>query len=431
MGAAAYRLTADDNLFVVMEHVLDIPVINQCVWRLGPDVDETFVAALADSLRRGRLSRLVIRRRLPIRDRWIHTSNAGIHRFDTVPISPESADSWATAQLDANINSATGPAWSLTAARTTDGNTLVSLVISHVVGDGGAVVTGVSEAARHATTATPTVSPSFIDDLRDSADLLRSAARAAVRVVRGGAASAPSVPDRSNPPTADATISPASIAITIDAASFDAAAASAGGTPNTLFSAITLGILAGAGRVKPGDIASLSLPVSTRAVDDQRANSTTSVVAEITVTDDRYTDLSDIRRASKAAFAGLADGPDAMAQLVVLAQALPDIAIRRLAASMNTPQCIASNLGDLDPTFASLGSRLPGPVAMRSLPVGVPADKLVAMRGGISAWLSRSAGVVTLCIGSLDPVSVPTTDVLRQLVNAELDRWGLNPAPWL
>ncbi|GAB18889.1 hypothetical protein GOEFS_069_00150 [Gordonia effusa NBRC 100432] len=431
MGTSAHRLTADDNLFVVMEHALGIPVINQSIWRLGPEVDEAFVANLAANLRTGRLSRLVIRRRLPLRDRWIHTPSAGIHRFDSVPVSPEAVSDWARAQLDAKINSATGPAWSLTATRTTDGNTLVSLVVSHVVGDGAAFVTGVNEAVQAAGVTPPTAAPTLVDDFRDGADLLRSAARAAVRVLRaGGPPSTPPELEHNSPTTGTLTV-PASIAVTLDAATFDAVAAAAGGTPNTLFSAIVLGVLTGTGRVKSGDTVPLSLPVSTRATGDDRANATTSVVADIVVTDDRYTDLSAIRRASKAAFAGLDDGPDAMGQLVVLAQALPDTVIRRLAASMSTPQCLASNLGELDPTFASLGSTTAGPVAMRSLPVGVPAEKLAAMRGGISAWASRSAGLVTLCVGSLDPVTVPTDGVLRQLVDAELSRWNLTATPWL
>ncbi len=67
------RLTADDDLFVRMDVILGLPVVNQTLWRFPGTVDIDAFASLAEKLRRGRLSRLVATHRGPGRAHWRYT----------------------------------------------------------------------------------------------------------------------------------------------------------------------------------------------------------------------------------------------------------------------------------------------------------------------------------------------------------------------
>ncbi|MFT4042560.1 MAG: hypothetical protein QM673_05285 [Gordonia sp. (in: high G+C Gram-positive bacteria)] len=432
------RLTPDDDLFVRMEHAAQMPVLNQCVWRLT-DFDESAFDALAQRLSVGRLSRLVIRRRLPVRDRWRHTPTAGAWLFDDSPIEPEYAEQWARRQCDIPLDSVSGPSWRLSAVRVVDSSdTYVSLVVSHVVGDGGAVMVGVEEAVTHAPYDRHDSPVGPLDEVRDGINLLACAARAGYTIVRtnnrvGADSGPPPAADRGagedRVARTDSTGAAPTAIVTIAADAFDEAAQAVGGTANTLFTALALGLLQATGRVADGDDVPVSLPMSTRTPADPRANATSGVGARVVVSPDRYTDLRPIRAASKAAFSNLASGPGPMALLGVLAQPLGDGLVRQLVANARAPLCLASNLGSLSTHFASLGTASAGPVAMRSITTA-PTDVLRRMNGGISGWASRSAGVVTLCFTSLDPDRVINDGMLHDLLAAELSRWNLIGNRW-
>lgn len=436
------RLTPDDDLFVRMEHALGVPVVNQCVWRLGPDVDEAFVADLARRLAHGRFGRTVIRRRLPVRDRWMHTPDAGTHHFDDARVAAADSVAWAREQVEAGVDSVAGPSWRLSAARCADTDeTLVSLIISHAVADGGAVITGLEEAVDEVPYDTTNPPVSRRDGLRDGADLIRTAGAAAWRLARGGASQPASAPTPTAPSTPDSSSSAApqsntaiagtpSTIIAVDDTAFLHAATAAHGTPNSLFAAIALGILADTGRVRTGDVVPISLPMSTRVPGDRRANATSGVSAKVTVTEDRYRDLTPIRTASKDAYRGLADGPGPMALMGRALQPFGDGLVRRIASDMPGPLCLASNLGDLSTAMATLGSARPGPVAMRSVMPTSAASAAADLDGGISAWCSRSAGRMTICLTSLDHTRVADDAALAALAIEELRRWGLSGKTW-
>lgn len=429
------RLTPDDDLFVRMEHAAGLPVVNQCVWRLGGDVDEAFVAELADRLALGRLSRLVVRRRLPVPDRWVHSRDAGRYRFETTPIRAAELAAWARARCDDTIDTIDGPAWRLSAIRLGDtGETAVSLVASHVVGDGGAVLTAVREAVTGIPFDRTDVRPTLADEVHAGAALVAGAARSAytlARQTRADGGSADTAPSPAAPPTrtTDGGGPCPTTITTVPVDGFDAAAAAAGGTPNTLFAAIVLGVLCATGRVGDGDEVPLALPVSTRLPGDRRANATSGCTARIIVSPNRYRDLGVLRAACKDAYRALDSDPGRLVLLGRVAQPLTDGLVRRLVAGSTAPLCLASNLGDLDDDFASLGGAVTGPVAMRSVTVA-PAAVLRRMAGGIGAWASRSADRMTLCVTSLDPDRVADDADLTGLLHDELGRWGLSGTAW-
>ncbi|MDH2456733.1 hypothetical protein QDW14_09680 [Corynebacterium bovis] len=459
-------------------------------------VDDAAVAELGAALRRGRLARLVRRSHGPTRDRWVYDAGAGLVRtgLPTVPAGGEGQ--WIRDQLRLRLDSVAGPAWALTTAPTADGGRLVSLSFSHVIADGRGAVTAVVEAltGREAEAALPAgPGPTVAASLRDAASLVGDAAVSAVRLVRsslragrggtgeggaaeggaaeggateGGAAevaphtaapsSVPAAAGAADDTAADAstprTDSPAAhpgllptIAVEVDGPRFAAAAAAAGGTTNTLFAAVTLGVLAASGRVADGATVPVSLPVSLRGDHDLRANATSGATAHVVVSPDRYTDLTPIRAASKAGFRRITAGEfSAVDAMTRIAQALPDGVVRRLAGTASTPLCLASNLGVVDPLFASLGGPDQGRTAIRSVSVpdgaadrdadggdGPAADGDLLRSGGISAWATLAGTRLSLCFTALDTSLIPDEDRLTALVSAELDRWDVTATRWL
>ena len=426
------RLTSDDDLFVRMEHALGLPVVNQVFWRLPGQFDRSRFEAIASRLKQGRLSRLIVRTPFPLRDRWIHTADAGRHDYADEPIAAGDCLNWALTQLTSEINSLSGPSWRLSAAPSADTDeTFVSWVGSHSIGDGGAIITGIEEACADTHFDTTNISPSVTDTLSEGASSLRASADAAWHLIRGKSASGGAVAPQSPPVNRTVRWSGTnpSLVVSVPADEFDAAAARIGGTANSLFTAIVLGILESTGRVHEGQEIPVSLPMSTRTPDDRRANATTGVTASVLVDSGRYQDLTPIRVASKAAYRQPESGPGALALLGTLAQPMGDGIVRKLAADSRAPLCLASNLGVLTDSFAGLGGD-PGRVAMRSMTSGASLDTMRRMAGGISGWLSRSAGAITLCVTALDPDRVPDTETLSGLMSDELGKWGLPTTFW-
>ncbi|WP_145942966.1 hypothetical protein [Corynebacterium glyciniphilum] len=436
------RLTADDHLFVVMEQVMGVPVIPQVIWRVdvsGPVLDH--VAEVGRRLTAGRLSRLVRRTRGPVRDRWVYTACAGHVRIDRDPVAPEAVTGWLHDRLETDIDSVQGPAWELSAVPTTDGHVIVSLVRSHVVADGAAMIRAVTEAVT-GQARTPRRRMRRGDSVRDALSLLTAVGRAAVSMRKPPARGA-IVPENDTEAPAGPAVVP-TVAVRVDAARFDAVASSRGGTANTLFQAVTLGVLVGSGRVNEGDTVPLAVPMSVRDRDgagdegdlDLRANATTGATVTVRLDPGRYDDLGEIRAAAKAAYRDVTTrtGPDAVAAMAQIAQVLPDAVVRRAADGSTTPLCLASNLGEPSDAFTGLGldrrlehrlDRTACDVALRSVIRAGSARELAARQGGVSAWAVQTGPTLSLSFTSLDPAHVRDAAHLLDLVRQEMARWGL------
>ncbi|MGO1950111.1 MAG: hypothetical protein ACTH1D_10780 [Mycobacteriaceae bacterium] len=468
------RLTADDNLFLAMEQLMGTPAVPQVIWRLplGTGGDSAgsagavrsaldAVRALGARLSTGRLSRRVRRVPGPARDRWRFTPDAGRTRVSTDPVAAGGERDWADSCLRGSIDSVNGPSWALSAAPTTDGHLLVSLAWSHVVSDGAATIRAVTEAVD--ATCEPVAvhggrtsfRDTVRDQVRDSSSLLAEASRALVHLARGarsggtdsGTADSPPLPGTDDLDDAPAPVP--TVAVQVDAEGFGAAAARAGGTPNSLFQAITLGVLAATGRVGDGDVVPMSSPISMRddplLHNDLRANATTGATVHATVSPDRYTDLAPLRSAAKKAYGAVTSpapdaAPNTTASVTQLAQALPDVLVRRAASDATLPLCLASNIGDPGPHFTGLGlggdpgQDDDGGTAGIAIRMVVPASSprvLAERRGGVSAWAILCGRSLSLSFVSLDPVRVRDSGHLLGLVTAELDRWELDHDHWL
>ncbi|MEO9326814.1 hypothetical protein [Gordonia aurantiaca] len=430
------RLTADDDLFVKLDTILGMPVVMQTVWRFPGTVDVDALRGVAERMLTGRMSRLVGRHRGPGRAYWRYTPEAGSVTVAAEPIPAGGEEAWARAQTDLPLDVVTGPAWRFAVARVADGSAvLVSLTIAHVIADGGSGTLAVMEAV-HDLKYTPGTEPDLVDDAIDAADLLGSAASTAYRVWQESRTETPVTPERvTGTPAPDTDLATAqatpNVTVLVPANDFTAAAKARGGTDNSLFAALMVGLLERCGRVSKGDVMPLSLPVSTRTDPaDRRANATSGARAYIEVSPSRYDDLTDIRVACKEAYERLAVRPGTVANRAVIMQALPQAAARRLAAQATNPLCLASNVGHVPDFFATLGTGVPADLAVRAVTAADDVTLLRDAKGGISGWLAINNGDVMFSVSSLDPVRIPDVAALRTLVTDELATWGLTGRSW-
>ncbi|MDI9925206.1 hypothetical protein [Rhodococcus sp. IEGM 1341] len=457
------RLTYDDDLFLRMECVLGVPVVNQIVWRFDRAVAPDALRSMWRMLAEGPIDRSVRRARVPgARDSWTAARRPADPVVIGPPIARAAVDRWIEDEAAVALDPIGGPAWRLSATSVEEGGTVVSLVGSHVVGDGGALTSAAAAAlAGHAVpddflrvglddgplSATAISRADLSDGLGRVGAALSGAARAlgrtAVAAVRArstaSADASAGTPEGTGADRPRAIVAPAEGAwtpstVVVDclSAEWSAAAANKGGSSNSLLVAVVLGILTGSGRVSTEDRVRVALPVSTRTTGDRRANATSGVSIHVEPGGAYLDDLGAIRAASKNAFRTQADRTvtTTFELLKPLMQLLPDAIVATLAASGSAPLCLCSNLGARGVALRTIGGLDATAVAMRSITQNTDVALLRRTGGGVSAWWNESGERATLCVTGLDPDSFPSKEHLRGLVEVEFDRWGLTPEFW-
>lgn len=429
-----------------MECVLDVPVVNQIVWRFDGPVPQSALDAMWHNLDAGPINRTVQRVHVPgARDKWVRATAPSLPlHTDSATVPASDLTGWMQERAAVRLDPLNGPVWQLATASLGDGGSIVSLVASHVVGDGGALTSAAIAALQ---------GPGEPDDFRtawdhvgerDVRDALgqlaaatSGAATALVRTVRGarGGGKAASGPTTSVVSVVDASVTgpfvPSTVVVDCDASQWADTARRAGGSANSLLVAIALGVLTASGRVDESDAVRVSLPVSTRVPGDVRANATSGVSIHVDGGAGWRTDLGPIRRDSKTAFTTLSDATRSTFDLTKpLMQMLPDKIVEKAAASGTAPLCLCSNLGPRGSMLCVVGDVAARSVAMRSITQNTTAELLRRTKGGVSVWWNTSGERATLCVTGLDPDRFPTRSRLRELVDAECRRWELTPEFW-
>lgn len=436
---------------------MNIPVVNQIVWRFdgveGVAVPEAVLLdALSNmwhNLAAGPLSRKVERVRVPgARDRWARASHCSPLNVAESVLPASRLGEWMQQRAAVPLDPLDGPVWQLACTALDDGGFAVSLVASHVIGDGGALTSAAIAASNG-----PDEPDDFRsawnslsrDDLRDAARQFGAAATGTARVVarklRGVLDGAGRTSADAAPPATVAqrfeqasrgAFTPSTVVVDCPTDEWRAAAVGVGGSANSLLVAIALGVLTASGRVDEAEPVKVSLPVSTRTLGDIRANATSGVSIHVDGGGGYRTDLSAIRRDSKAAFTALSDAstPTSFELTKPLVQMLPDIVVAQASKSATAPLCLCSNLGDRGARARSIGGLQARSVAMRSITQNTTAQLLRRTKGGVSVWWNTSGETATLCVTGLDPDAFPTVEHLRRLVAEEYDRWQLTPTFW-
>lgn len=466
--AASNRLTYDDDLFLRTRRVLGVAVINQTVWRLPAPLDVDALRALHRGLAEGPLQRVVRPGRLPgARARWSASTRLPDLLIGSAPVPEAYVLAWADEQAQVSLDPERGPTWALSAAPTTSGGSLLSLLTSHVVADGGMHV-GAVEAAVAAAAARGAFAGGYAEgapssdgrrlpkegerirtglvaDLRDATDQARAAVGGLRRMARQGPVPplmAQQSADRPRPAPRPDDAEPAHppiVVVDTDASTWHRAAHAAGGTANSLLIAVCTEILLAAGAARAGMPVRVSLPVSLRQPGDLRSNATSgvSIAVDTTVTPapERagvVADMGQIRARSKAEFAALTSGTrvDTLGPLKPLMQMVPDAVAKRAARDGTAPLCLASNLGRLPTAFAAPLGTPASSVLMRGVTQGLTRGRLRQMRGGLDSWWSEHNGIATLAVLGLDDERLGTPAQVRAAVERVYARHRLPVRFW-
>ena len=400
---------------------LGTPAINQFGWRFDTAPDVSGVRNLHEGIAAGALSRAVERAWFPIaRDRWSRSADAAPLHVEPEPITDVLG--WLDGRVSADFDPATGRAWQLSFARTTEGGAVLSLVAAHAIADGAALIDAVVRADAGDPAPVPERAPllsAVLDDIGDGLDQIRAAARWTITRERGKGGAAPA---KARPGAPESWRTP-HVVVECDSDVLAETAAAHGGSVNSLFVAALSRIAAAAGCAD--DVVPAALPVSGREPGDVRANSTRIAVAALdrAVLDAR--DLSAVKAECKRAYQRLAATSSA-AQPLALVQMLPDAVVRRLPPPP-AATVLASNLGEVPRELCGVPVRSTSATA--HYPGAGPAE-VATIGDGVTGWLSDSGARTTISVCGLAPGRIDGVAALRELVTAELSGWGIEVQEW-
>lgn len=411
----------------------------QYTWIYGRDVDLGALRRFHRNLGHGLLGRRIERSPLPFgRHRWIVWP--GPPDIAVAPIARPRSEitSWADEQAALPIDPEFGPSWRLAVQSFTNGDTAVTLVVSHTVADGVGIAVSVTDAARGVTQnlgypagSSRTKRQALLDDSRATARALPEVARAlkaALRLARSdGAPASPGTPRVAHAvENLSEVVTPPSVTAYLDCRQWDERSESLGGTSNSLF----LGLVARLGtrldRVEDDGTVTLSIPVSERTEGDTRGNALTAVrlaadPSEVTG------DLRGVRAGLKAALSTQGEERNKLVGPLPLTPMVPRVVARRLEGMVVGGNLIgSSNLGLLDPAV--------------NRPDGTDADYFsVRMTERIDrALLRRNDGVffpvvsvrlnhkISIAVGYTNADGSTTAEGLSAVVRGALEDFGLS-----
>ncbi|MFC4128130.1 hypothetical protein [Nocardia rhizosphaerae] len=444
--AAVNRLTADDDLFLKLHSLYGNALVNQLAWRFDEPLDRDLLDRFHAQLAHGFLARRVHGARMPFaRPYWLPATASIPLGLDPVPVADDEILDWYFAQSRVDFDPGAGLVWRLSAARTTTGATVVSLVTSHVASDGGAVLFAVGDAlSRLGERPDRAVSSGALvgraprnalgANVSDAAAQLVAVARG----VRAAVATRTVAEPERTPRPAEPRLplpdrwTPADVVVRLSLDEWNAVAAAHSGTTNGLLIALGAGLLGRSGRV--GDTADIrvDVPHSTRIPHDPRANATTGLPISVHYRIGHRVDLGAVRSAVKRAATAYRDPATtpALQHLQPLQMVLPRAVLRYFARTATAPECLCTNLGETALGVAELGGHRASAVLMR--PVVCTNDPAVfrRMAAGVNLSLCTDGETVTLAVTGADPDRFPSRAALRALLTAEFDSWGLTPDYW-
>ncbi|MFE9325242.1 hypothetical protein ACIHDR_27310 [Nocardia sp. NPDC052278] len=210
-----------------------------------------------------------------------------------------------------------------------------------------------------------------------------------------------------------------SVVLQCPAADWESAAATQGGTANSLFIGLIAKMLWASGF--SGETIDASLPVDTR--DEPRVDNDLAMT-EITI--GRTDTPATIREKARIAYERRMSSPGGMPE--ELLQVIPDRWAYALSRGAGERDILCSNIGTLPDSLRTLGPHRCTGVAARAIHPGLTADQLPRTR--LSGYLCRIADTYTLAVVSLDPAHIDTLETLRTLAHETATALGLPITLW-
>jgi hypothetical protein len=365
----------------------------------------------------------------------------------TDPVAEDSLRDWmddATTQVRFDL--VNGPVWELRCAPVLGGGVIISLTNSHAIADGAFLIRNVQAALAGTHPEIAALPPATMaDDITDGAgQLLRmgksagSLARAGLRAIRTPKKSdvipvtSMSVPFPGDADDEDTRfVAPLAVASMPTDRWLDTARRH-GGSANTLFIAIVVGIIVGSGRANWDDTIRVSIPMTARTSDDDiRSNVTTGRSLDLPASMSRDHDLAGIKAVAKRMYIESAHTTSTFTLLQTFVQGMSDRMLLRLNRRAATPLALASNVGSLGAAFSGFGREArAGAIMMRPTTPGATRQRLIQLRGGLVASVNESGPTTNITLSGIDPIAFPDAQVLHEVLAAECARWSLQPTLW-
>lgn len=404
-----WRFTGGD---VLMKQLNVNPPI-QLLWRVSRPLDVDLLTRIHANLVNGPLNRRMVGSRLPLaRPVWAEHVGDRPLRIDERTLAEDEEMAWADAACTTKLDAHAGLGWELSAANVAGGRSIVSLVSSHALADGQGAISAVTLAVRNASRQRNERSrgPSLAADLSDALTeggktyarlaLARYNARAAGQ---GPAGALRVLLKRDQPAGPPAPGGPppvrSRIVVSVEHARLEQASSAVGGSVTGLMLAMVANILKAArGTTQAADPFTVALPVSFRKPDDLESSNMVGIATvELDGLSERYTDLADIRKRSKAAYASVAYG-------------------RHLTGYPQSDASL-SNLGSV-PAETKDAFGAADAMLCRTVSGGGGAP------GRMNCFMLKAQAVVSIAFQSSGVL------VSRELVDEEFQRWGIGATHW-
>ena len=424
-----------DDTFFRVERAAGVTNVIQCMWVYDRTPDVEGLRRFHRHLQRGRLSRRIERSPLPFgRHRWVSPNGQPELEIIENPRPRVEFDAWCNEQSNIRLDAERGPGWHLAVLPFTDGGAGVSLIASHCLTDAVGLSRALADAAGGNDNAVdwPVAGSrgrwqALREDARQTVHdipAIRRAVSNAVRFLRGnsGAAEPVSVPTVA----VDQTVALPTATCFVDAAAWDARAASLGGTGNGLFVALAARLAQRVDRVAADGSVAVTMAINERTEDDTRANAIKNV--DFTVDPEPVTvDLRGIRAATKQALIRSQQEPDARWTLLPLAPLVPErLGKRFVGAATNSAATVgSSNIGAVDPATNRPDGTDADHFAIRSLSARMTTGTLHQLGGLLSLLSGRVNGRVFVSVVAYDPTGTNSDGALQQHVSSILDEFSL------
>ncbi|BBZ67045.1 hypothetical protein MINS_24740 [Mycolicibacterium insubricum] len=420
--------------------------VMQCIWIYQRAVDLDGVHRFHRNFGRGLAGRRIEPSPLPFgRHRWA-SGAPGALDVGTDPIPRSDVADWLDHRARLPIDPQWGPGWHLAVQPLTDGGTVISLVGSHCLADGGGGVLEILNAvngtprtlghqpvgARTRRRALAADARQLVRDLPTAGRALRQALRTVARDNERRRRPIRSAEPRRRDavPTDHGNVVVASVTCIVAADRWRSRAESLGGNSHSLLAGFTarLGHRMGRGTGPDGTVA-LIVPINDRrSLDDTRANAVR--LGDVRIDPRRVTtDLSVARADIREALDRLDRAPDPTLHLLPLIPYVPKRAVGRLAETafgFADQPASCSNMGVLPAEVARLDGADADYVAMRGIDRHITRSVLEQRSGLLTVVGAQVGAHLSIAVVGYQPGAVNTRAWLADLVAATLSDFALD-----